>query len=384
MSYNPKKLFDRIQKEQTSASENAVSGFGNPHIFKPKPGTTYSVRLLWLAPEAGYDREYPMINSFIHRCWDDSAANGNKDNKVICPTSQYMMGETSAALKRCPICSACSDFYKKGQEGSESSQELYKKFRRTLVGYIPIYIVNGPEEDLHQVKILQYGKQFKDFFDSKIFGIKKQARNGEDDAASYTDDEAYGLDAFMYYDETNDEVVTKGANLLITTTTKKMVIGGKSIDMPQYQLDFSRKLSTITDIDGIDLEDAEGIKYFNSLNSSVLHFDQDFYIKSTDEDLNNFKLQFITRAENGEFADEPTIAERPAIALPKKAKTVPVVEAVEEEEEDEIPMGKTAEVNTKRAKAKPAAVEDMNEEIPRTADGEVDVQAMLDGILNME
>jgi hypothetical protein len=383
MSYNPRSLFNKIQQSQASSTESA-GNFANPLIFKPKPGTSYSIRLLWLAPEAGFDREFPMINSYIHRVWDDAATAGNKEAKVICPTSQYIMGETSAAFRKCPICESASAFYKKGQEGSDSAKELYKKFRRTFIGYVPVYIVNGPEEDIHQVKILQYGKQFKDFFDSKIFGIQKQSKYADDAASDMMDDEALGLEAFMYYDESTDEVITRGYNLVITTSTKKMVIDGKSIDMPQYSIDFTRKLTNITDIDGISLTDADGIKYFNSINSQILHFDKDFYQKSTEEELNQFKLNFISRPAVESVDEAESIASRPAISLPKKA-AVPVAKpAVEaetaEEEADEIPMGKVATENTKRAKT---VVDESTDEIPRTADGEVDVQSLLNGILDM-
>jgi hypothetical protein len=365
-SYNPKALFDRIQaKEQELATNAGGSGFTNPLIFKPKVGTTYSVRLLWLQPDNGVDREYPMINSYVHRIWNENAT-GSKDVKVICPTSQYMMNETPAAFKKCPICSAASDFYKKGQEGSESAKDLYSKFRRTCMGYVPVYIVNGPEEEVGEIRILQYGKQFKDFFDSKIFGRTKTKNNDKYEVT--IDEEAIGLDAFMYYDETVDEIVTNGFNLIITTTTKKMPIGGKSVDMPQYQLDFARRSSSITELGNIDLTSTAGIKYFNSLNSDVLHFDRDFYIKSTDAELEEFKLNYIT-AESA-VATEATIS-RPPVKPPVKAK--PVVEAVEtedeSEEEDAIPM------KNFKSPAKP-----VSDNLPVTDSGDIDVDALLNGL----
>ena len=366
MSYNPKSLFNKIQqKEQANAANAGNTGFTNPLLFKPKVGTTYSVRLLWFNPADGSDREYPMINSYVHRCWDDNATNGNKEHKVICPTSQYVLGETNNAFRSCPICSAMSDFYKKGQEGSESAKEIYSKFRRTCIGYVPIYIVAGPtdDENVHQIKILQYGKQFKDFFDKKIFNVKKANRNGEDVDASAVDDESIGLEAFMYYDETADEIVTKGYNLLITTTSKKMVLGGKQIDMPQYQLDFTRKLSNITDFDGVELDTPEGVKYFNSLNSQVIHFDRDFYLKSTDQELQEFKLNFITK--EAVTADDSVIEQpaKPTIKLPKKP-----AKSAEHEEVDEIPMGNAA------TEEKPS------DDIPRTESGDVDVDALINGL----
>lgn len=375
MSYNPKSLFDKIQqKEQANAAHTGNSGFGNPLLWKPKVGTTYAIRLLWFNPEEGYDREYPMINSYIHRCWDENSASGNKEHKVICPTSQYMMGETSAAFKKCPICAAMSDFYKQGQEGSESAKEIYNKFRRTCVGYVPVYIVNGPNDDesVHQIRILQYGKQFKDFFDSKIFGIKKQNRNEEVDNS--VDDESIGLEAFMYYDETVDEVVTKGYNLLITTTSKKMVLGGKQIDMPQYQLDFTRKLSNITDFDGVELNTEEGVKYFNSVNSQIIHFDRDFYLKSTDQELQEFKLNYISRESVDIDTEEVETPSRPPIRPPKKEVKD---EEVEVDPMDEIPMGNASKKPINKNVQPTTKTE--SDEIPRTASGDVDVDALLSG-----
>lgn len=394
MSYNPKKLFNEIQKkEQEQANGGGNSSFVNPLILKPKVGTTYAVRLLWLSPIEGCDREYPMINSFVHRIWDENATSGQKDAKVICPTSQYILGETSSAFKRCPICEAASAFYKQSQEGSDSAGELYSKFRRTCVGYVPVYIVNGPDEDQHQIKILQYGKQFKDFFDNKIFGIKKQNKYADTDMQNDMDDEAIGLEAFMYYDESTDQIVTRGYDLIITTTSKKMNLHGKQIDMPQYQLDFTRKLKDIADLDGVELDSNAGIKYFNSLNEQVLHFDADFYLKSTDAELQEFKLNYITGnsvMEAGEIED--ATPRKPAIKLPKKpviaddsededeipmekpVRRKPAVVEPEEEEADEIPMGNTRK--SARAAAKPAVV-DNDDDIPRTASGDIDLDSLL-------
>ena len=365
MSYNPKSLFSKIQeKEQAQASSSST--FSNPLLFKPKVNSTYALRLLWLEPEKGYNREYPMINSYIHRIWDENAANGQKDHKVICPTSQYIMGETKAAFNKCPICEATSKFYNEGKAGSESSAELYKTFRRTCIGYVPVYVVNGPEEDIHQVRILQYGKQFKDFFDRKIFGIVKQSKfNTEDQPPVDLGDEAIGLEAFMYYDSNSDKVITEGYDLTVTTTVKRMMIGNNAVDMPQYQLDFTRRKRSVTEIDGIDLTTSEGIKYFESLNSSILHFDQDFYLTSTDEELQDFKLNYITKqAANTSETEEPV--EKPTIKLPSKVSKA--VETSVKEDVDEIPMGnapKTPKVNVEQ------------DEIPRSADGEIDIDALI-------
>lgn len=361
MSYNPKSLFDKIQ-EKEKENATATNTFINPLLFKPKINTTYTLRLLWLAPEKGYNREYPMINSYVHKFWDDNASNGQKEHKVICPTSQYIMGETSAAFKRCPICEATSKFYNEGKAGSVSSNELYKIFRRTCMGYIPVYIVNGPEEDLHQIRILQYGKQFKDFFDLKIFGVVKQSKNkNADEIPLNLSDEAIGLEAFMYYDTTNDSIVTEGYDLIITTTTKRMEIGNKSVDMPQYQLDFTRKKRSITEMLNIDLTTPSGIKFFESLNSSILHFDKDFYLTSTDEELQKFKLNYVTKEE---------IQEKTEVESNSNLNELEKIEEAEETEE-------TEKINDNKLN-KDKAEDDIN--IPRNNDGEIDIDALIKGI----
>ena len=377
MSYNPKSLFSKIQeKEQTQAAHSG--SFSNPLLFKPKVNSTYALRLLWLAPEKGFDREYPMINSYIHRVWDDNAANGQKDHKVICPTSQYIMGETKAAFNKCPICEATSKFYNDGKAGSESSAELYKTFRRTCVGYVPVYVVNGPEEDLHQIRILQYGKQFKDFFDRKIFGIIRQSKNNQEDIPPVDlGDEAIGLEAFMYYDTSTNTIITEGYDLMITTTAKRMMIGNRPVDMPQYQLDFTRRKRNITEIDGIDLTSQEGINYFESLNSSVLHFDQEFYIKSTDAELQEFKLNYITKQEiNSTEVSKEIPIEKPKVSV--NNMKAPVINQEENNDiPDEIPMGNTSVSKIKSSKSNTT---NDAEEIPRTANGDIDIDALIDGL----
>ena len=192
------------------------------------------------------------------------------------------------------------------------------------MGYVPVYIVSGPADMQGQVKILQYGKQFKDFFDNHIFGIKKQNKNEE---TTDIEDESIGVEAFMFYDEENAKLATRGYNLIIRTSSKKMSINGRDVNMPQYSLEFSRKPTEIDEIDGIDLASNAGIKYFLTLNKT-LKYDEEFYLKSTDEELQEFKLHYIA-AES--VNDTPTSK----VTVNTKTKEV---EEEEDTEKDEIPM----------------------------------------------
>jgi hypothetical protein len=372
--FDAKSVFEKIKSnEQKNANGGSgTSAFSNPLILKPKANVNYVLRLLWLPPSSTSDREYPMINSYIHKIWDEHAT-GSKEQKVVCPTSQYMLGETPSAFKKCPICAAASQFYKDGQAGSESAEELYNTFRRTCVGYVPVYVVNGPEEDLHQVRILQYGKQFKDFFDLKIFGIVKQARNGEE-VPSVDADEVIGLDAFMYYDSTNNEVINTGYDLIIQASSKKMIIKNKEVTMPVYTLDFARKARKISSIDGVDLDSTAGVKYFKDLNEAILHFDDDFYKKSTDAELQAFKTKYITKAEAESEEVETDMYDEPVITKPV-SKPAPV-----DVEEDGLNYDDEPVVSKPVSKPAPKAAVTDDNDLPRTENGEIDINALLGGI----
>jgi hypothetical protein len=335
-------VFSKLQAT-VQAAANGSGNFSNINsmILKPKINASYSLRLLWLQPYGTCTREYPMINQYIHHYWDDTATSG-KDKVVYCPTSQYIKGETKAGFESCPICTECSKLYKASQEGSTSAGKLYKTFRRTFRGYVPVYVVNGPDDVVGQVKILQYSKMFKDFFDRKIFGVAARP-SGNEEVQPIDPDEVIGIDAFMYVDKSGN-VVTDGYNLNIQVTSKKMVIEGRSVDMPQYTLDFSRKNTSILNFG----DDAITTELFNGLNEQI-SFDSNFYNESSVAELNTFKLKYVTAEETvEETTDEdvdstinnlsanmnpyatktPAASVAPAVATPPPVKTAPVVEKV--------------------------------------------------------
>jgi len=287
---NPKSIFNDIQKKLKENAANATNAPSAPraeNIFKPTKAGTMTVRLLWLTPPEGMKRDFPMINAYVHRFYDPNAV-GRKYNKVTCTTSQYMDGENATGFRNCCICEAVSKFYK-DSAGSPSAKELYNTFHRACEGYVPVYVVTGPEDLQGKVKILQYGKQFKDFFNRKIFGL-----TSKNDAEPIDPDEIIGLDAFMYYDEDKDEIVTTGYDLIISTTIENITINGKKTPMPKYTLDFSRKPKTIDEIEGIDLNSKSGIKYFKGINDEI-GFDRNFLIYSTPEEREEFLKTYIDK-----------------------------------------------------------------------------------------
>lgn len=340
---NPKSIFEDIQKKLKENANGAAAptSVRNENVFKPTKAGTMTVRLLWLPPADDVKRDFPMINTYVHRFYNASAA--KKYDKVICPTSQHMDGENATGFRNCCICDAVSKFYKESAN-SPSAKELYQTFHRACECYIPVYVVSGPEELQGQVKILQYGKQFKDFFNRKIFGIV--AKNSEDTEPIDTD-EIIGLDAFMYYDNDNDEVVTTGYDLIISTTVENIAINGNKVKIPKYTLDFSRKPKTIDEIDGINLKKAAGVKYFKNLNDEI-GYDKTFFITSTPEErqafLNNYVIKDeATNAPKIDELIEDSVDEEEEVVKPvkKSAKKAPAVE-----EDDYVDTSDATDENT--------------------------------------
>lgn len=339
MSLSAENLFSKLQAKEQAAANNSNFNNVNSVILKPKINSNYSLRLLWLQPYGSCTREYPMINQYIHHYWDDSATSG-KDKVVYCPTSQYIKGETKAGFDACPICAECSKLYKEYQSGSSSAEKLYKTFRRTFKGYVPVYVVNGPDDVVGQVKVLQFSKMFKDFFDRKIFGIAPRA-TGNEEVQAIDPDEVIGIDAFMYLNKAG-KVVTDGYNLNIQVTSKRMAINGKQIDMPQYTLDFSRKSSNITSFG----DEPITTELFNNLNEK-LNYDSNFYNESTVTELNTFKLKYINAEETveeskDESSTDESISKTVSNMNPYKEEKTVITETEEKEPEEKI----IEEVNT--------------------------------------
>lgn len=378
MSYtDPMKLFNVLREKEQNKGTNG-GGFGNPNLLKLQRGKAYSLRLLWLPSDK---RDYPMINQYVHHFWDDNAV-GSKDVSVVCPTSQYDMDGNG--FKVCPICSRMSELYKASQDGSASAKELYSKFKRTLRGYVPVYVVNGPEEDKHKIKIMPYTISFKRYFDEKIFGIKSENNTNNDpqiESTEEVEDNMIGISAFMYYDPKTDSVITAGHNFLVTVGTKKVPIGTRMVEMPDYKIEFSMKNTEITDFDGKEITP----EYFKGL-SDILRFDEDFYKMSNEDALTKFLNKYVNGTSDVED-EAPVVKSRPAPAVEevesepeeevKPAPKKPAKPVVEDDEDEFEEIQKPA----KAAPEKKAAKKPVIEEEPEEEESDDDEDVNLDDIL---
>lgn len=369
---DPTKLFSVLQERAKTQAEGSGS-FGNQNILKLEKGQEYKLRLLWLPSE---DREYPMINQYVHRIWDNDAI-GSKDVTAVCPTSQY--DEDNAGFKSCPICERMSALYNEYKKnGSKSAKELYDKFKRTLRGYVPVYVVNGPEKDLHQIKILQYSIQFKRFFDEKIYGLEAVKKKTDDAEKKQTkvvvqedddDDEikCVGIKAFMYYNPKTDEVVTTGYNLKITVGVKKIDINGKLTEVPDYNIRFLTKKETTISMFG---EKEITPEYFKSI-SDMLNFDKDFFKMSNKEELAKFKMKYIDGVDDvtTESDEEPKNVVKESVEEDDDELPTPKAPAkTDDDDDDELPQPKapvkTVEDDEPPVVKKKATVNKVKEEKP--------------------
>jgi len=277
MSFNVANLFERLKEEPDRPT---ASKFTDEDILKPEPGNTYVLRLLFLPPVGDSKRALPMVNQYYHSFWDNSLQS-NKGVVVYCPTSEYISGNNG--FKECPICDSAQRFYKDSQT-SASAKELYKKAARTFKGYIPVYVVSGPDDIVGKVKILRYPKTVAQFFDHAIFNKSSYKR---DDQPQVDLDEVIGKDAFSYEDDTGLHL--EAYNFILEVTSKKVDTENGKVNMPQYKCSFSRKMSKITQFGENEIKSG----YFEELSKN-LDFDKKYMRTSTREELMDFNLKYIS------------------------------------------------------------------------------------------
>lgn len=287
-------VFDRLRKQaEAQMSKGSGGGFySNENLLKLKIGEKYRLRLLWIPAPKGVNRENPMINQYVHRFWDNNAI-GSKNIEVYCKTSQYDEGETRAGWD-CPVCKEMSNIYKEySNSGSKSAKEIYDTFRRTFRGYVPVYIINGPEDEVGKIKILQFTKSFKDFFDKHIFGFDKDAKDNKVD-----EEDILSINAFTYYEPTDDTVKLEAYDFVVTVGSKTIPIRGRSVQVPDYKFDFKHNKSEID----FGWGDKTVEKYLNL--SEELNFDKDFLKFSTTKELKDFLNKYVKNSESSTDGDE--------------------------------------------------------------------------------
>ena len=340
-------LFEKLRKKVEAQSSKTSSGFySNENLLKLKIGEKYRFRLLWIPAPKGINRENPMINQYVHRFWDNNAV-GSKNIEVFCKTSQYDEGETKSGWS-CPICKEMSNIYKEySNSGSKSAKEIYDTFRRTFRGYIPVYVVNGPdEEDVGKIKILQFTKSFKDFFDKHIFGFDKDAKDNKVD-----EEDILSINAFTYYEPADDTVKLEAFDFVVTVGSKTIPIKGRNVQVPDYKFDFKHNKTEIDFGWGKDT-----VKRYLNLSEEI-NFDRDFLKTSTTEELNNFLNKYVKNTDSVEDDDDVpgTVVEE--IDNPHVNKMKEMAKATSKkinEDEEDLNFGDeddTSEKNVKSTKA---------------------------------
>jgi len=294
-------LFDKLRK-RAEVQSMRTGFYSNENVLKLKQNEKYKLRLLWIPAANGYDRDDPTIEQYIHRYWDNNAV-GQKGIELYCKTSKYDEGETKAGFD-CPVCKRMNKIYKEYTEtNSKSLKEIYDTFKRVFRGYIPVYVISGPKEDVGKIKIFQFTKSFKDFFNQYIFGVSK-TNNSKNDEKPVDEDEIIGIKAFTYYDEPKNKVELTAYDLSITVLPNKIRLGEKDVVVPKYTMNFTRNMSKID----LGWEDEELIEHYKKL-SETLSFDKDFLKKTSTEDLEAFVKKYIDNSTASSNSIEETVEE---------------------------------------------------------------------------
>jgi hypothetical protein len=188
-------LTEKLLKDATS--QNKASYSDDPNEFKLQKDKSGNGRAIirFLPHPAGPD-VLPYVRLYTH---------GFEVNKKWlienCPTT--IKGE------RCPICEANVELY---DTGIESNKSIARNRKRKLSYYANIYVVSNPSDPSIEgtVKIFRFGQKILD----KIISAMKPEFEGDET-----------IEPFCLW---------KGANFRLISKNIKTDIGGKTIDMPNY------------------------------------------------------------------------------------------------------------------------------------------------------
>lgn len=279
--------------EKVTQDSAKKSVWGN--ILRPAIGEQYVMRLLWFDRPEGFPeiRQYPMVLKETHKFYDETT---KTFHNIICPKTEYIHSNSIGKDYKCPICEKFFEVYKSPefQAGDPAAVELKSRLKQTLVGYIPVYIVsykpaNSAEQDTKTGKVflLEFNIQLKKFFMSKVFS---------------GDEDAIGLDAFMYFDGTNDKLVTEGYNFLLKVGSKTIPNFRNQVRDPSY--DFARQKTSITSYCGQPLTK----NLFKTMADDCKIFDMEFYETSTLAEAEQY-VALATGQAVDTFEDEYSLAD---------------------------------------------------------------------------
>lgn len=253
------KLFEKMrEKERNRLDKGSISS--DPRIIKFKSGNVYKFRLVWI-PNPVTGREVAFINKYTHGYKDP---NGGFE-WVTCPTSEYLLDRRG--FDDCPICKHLNRLYKEYQSTkSKNAKDLYDTFKRVMSGFALVYVISDPvsPENNGTVKIMKYGYTINKFLKWEIFGIDLDKAGKKNSGAASENSEAIGYSAFR---------PENGYDLTIQVSSKTTEIG----TFNDYSPKFSRTPSPLP-VSESKLREL----------AADLRFDEDFYTRTSKEDLLNF------------------------------------------------------------------------------------------------
>lgn len=277
---------DEIFKTQVDAFETRASAkfIKDPRMLNIEVGKTYRFRLLAFASDVRKDL---FINKWVHHNADYSDKNVNVDYEyVTCPCSEYIDNHSY----NCPICESISSLYKQGKAGNLTAKKMSNRFKRIFNGFIPVYVIADPTtpENVGHVKIWKFSKEVNVYLKKKIFGIDISKKK-DDKAPAPAIMNTVGKRAFM---------LDNGLDIIMSVTEKT----DGEFSFRNYACEFALEPTTIT-------TPAENLlSEYNALN-----FDKDFYTKSSEKELLEFKGKYIITPSE------------PSISSPREVKSSTVI-----------------------------------------------------------
>lgn len=319
----------------------------------------YRFRILNFRSQAKNDRAYPFISRYVHNHWSKNDNGINVvDECVVCPSTPYIDAKNDATLgyadtyrelklrdKKptydlvCPICRHVQEMWSSWKSSGKTDRlaiERINSLRKQFQGVVPVYVVNDPVNPKNNGRFKCIIFNLKEEYDKFIDVVNAERAKIAASGGKYG--WCNGTNAVDFYLRMDKVPVIYNAGKAnekqgVARRITKMAFGSKAYDL--------------VDGNGSEIVTKEAIDRFE--------FDDQYYIKSTKMELEDFYSKFyggapsnIPEEDDDVFSDETSTVAQTKQPAPMKVPTNPTATTAQEvpdevtnlaNDVDEMPMG---------------------------------------------
>lgn len=273
------------------------------------PGEYYKFRLLGFKSRIT-DRSDPFIERYVHQHWETDPETKKRSlaDSVICPVTPHVHvdGNKYEACKICAYDRMNFAAWKESGWRDRESAKKHKEFGRKFEAIIPVYVINDPTYEANNGKFRALVFNDKKFYDE----LRKKIREQSLTASCFNAGKC--VDFYIHMTE-KEEVCNEGQANEYRYKTKVFDKWG-----------FTKA------------ENAHEIAAITPEKCDDMGFDDEYYVSSTEEELNAFYAKYIKVSNDDIPEDDVQVYDAPKAEAPVK-KTNVVTETKMENKEAPAP-----------------------------------------------